>query len=133
MVGCYTCAMKPAAFLLACLSLSAPTWASPPDDPVQQKRALLQQRGTEALNRERERSKAHLCEAGPDPIVADCWVREGKATDADYAAYVRAIGALLRLPAPSVRSPPLPDGPPSRPIKFDAAEAAWRGAGTIPP
>jgi hypothetical protein len=23
MVGCYTCAMKPAAFLLACLSLSA--------------------------------------------------------------------------------------------------------------
>jgi uncharacterized protein YecT (DUF1311 family) len=124
MVGCYTGAMKPAVFLLVCLSLSVPAWAAPPDNPVEQRRASLQQRGTEALSRARARSKAHLCEAGPDPIVADCWAREGKATDADYTAYVRAIGALLRLPAPSVRSPPLPDGPP-RPIKLDAAEAAW--------
>lgn len=48
----------------------------------------------------------------------------GKTTDADYTAYVRAIGALLCLPAASVRSPPLPDGPP-RPLKLDAAVATW--------
>jgi uncharacterized protein YecT (DUF1311 family) len=103
--------------------LSVPVWATPPDNPVEQRRASLQQRGAEALDRERTRSKAHLCEAGPDPIVADCWVREGKATDADYTAYVRAIGALLRLPAPGVGS--LPDDGPPKPLKFDAAEAAW--------
>jgi uncharacterized protein YecT (DUF1311 family) len=124
MVGCYGVAMKPAACLLACLCLSVPSQAAPLDNPVEQKRTSLQQRGAEALSRERARSKAHLCEDGPDPVVANCWVREGKTTDADYTAYVRAIGALLRLPAASVRSPPLPDGPP-RPLKLDAAEATW--------
>jgi uncharacterized protein YecT (DUF1311 family) len=116
--------MKPAALLLVCLSLSAPVWATLPDNPVEQRRASLQQRGAEALDRERTRSKSHLCEAGPDPIVADCWAREGTATDADCTAYVRAIGALLRLPASDVGSPALPDGPP-KPLKFDAAETTW--------
>jgi uncharacterized protein YecT (DUF1311 family) len=124
MVGCYGVAMKPVACLLACLCLSVSALAAPPDNPVEQKRVSLQQRGAEVLSRERERSKAHLCEDGPDSVVADCWVREGKATDADYKAYVRAIGALLRLPAPSVKSTPLPDGPP-KPLQLDVAEAAW--------
>jgi hypothetical protein len=98
MIGRYDGAMKPAACLLVCLSLSVPARAASPDNPVEQRRASLQQRGAEALNRERARGKAHLFEAGPDPVVANCWVQEGKTTDADYTAYVRAIGALLRLP-----------------------------------
>lgn len=102
-----------------------PARAAPPDNPVEQRRASLQLRGADALNRERARAKAHLCEAGPDPVVADCWVREGKTTDADYTAYVRAIGALLRLPPPSSNPAPLPSGPP-RTLTFDTAEATWR-------
>jgi uncharacterized protein YecT (DUF1311 family) len=125
MIGRYGGAMKSAACLTICLSLSVPARAAPPDNPVEQKRASLQQRGAEALDRERARGKAHLCEAGPDPVVADCWVREGTTTDADYSAYVRAIGALLRLPPASANPAPLPGGPP-RPLEFDAAEAAWR-------
>jgi hypothetical protein len=65
-----------------------------------------------------------LCETGPDPVVANCWAREGKTTDTGYTDYVRAIGALLRLPA-SVKPTPLPDGAP-KPLKFDDAEATWR-------
>jgi uncharacterized protein YecT (DUF1311 family) len=125
MLGYYSGAMKPAAYLVACLCLSASVQATPLDNPVEQTRASLQQRGAEALKRERARSKANLCETGPDPVVANCWVQEGKTTDADYTAYVRSIGALLRLPPASVKPEPLPDGPP-RPLEFDAAEATWR-------
>jgi uncharacterized protein YecT (DUF1311 family) len=117
--------MKPAACLLASLCLSASAQAAPSADPVEHRRASLQQRGTEALKYERARSKAGLCETGPDPVIANCWVQEGKTTDAHYTAYIRAIGALLRLPAASVRPTPLPEGPP-KPLKFDAAEATWR-------
>ena len=114
--------MKPATCLIACLCLSASAHAAPVSDPVDQRRASLQQRGAEILKREQARSKAHLCETGVDPVIANCWVREGKTTDADYTAYVRAVGALLRLP-PFSPAPP-PDGLP-RPLKFDDAEAAW--------
>ncbi len=124
--GCcyYGGAMQLAACLLACLYLSASAQAAPSDNPVEQRRASLQQRGAEALKRELARSKANLCETGPDPVIANCWVREGKTTDADYTAYIRAVGALLRLPPASVRPPPS-DGPP-KPLQLDAAEATWR-------
>jgi uncharacterized protein YecT (DUF1311 family) len=127
MLGYYRGAMKPAACLLACfcLAASAPAQATSLDSAVGQRRASLQQRGAEALKRERARSRANLCETGPDPIIANCWVREGRTTDADYTAYVRAIGALLRLPPADVGPAPRPDGPPS-PLGFDAAEATWR-------
>lgn len=117
--------MKRAACLLACLCMAPQGWAQSPDNPVEDRRAMLQQRGAEALKRERARSRANLCETGPDPVIARCWVREGKTTDADYTAYIRSIGALLRLPPASVRPTPLPNGPP-RPLEFDAAEATWR-------
>lgn len=130
MLDGYNRAMKPALRLLACYCLSAlylsgPAQAASAIDPVEQRRTSLQQRGAEALSRERARAKAALCETGPDPVVADCWVREGRTTEADYTAYVRAVGALLRLPAASAKPLPLPKGAP-RPLAFDTAEATWR-------
>ena len=58
-------------------------------------------RGTEALNRERVRKKAKLCEkAGPSDLGSgNRYSSEGKVTDADYTEYVRVIGALFRLPS----------------------------------
>jgi uncharacterized protein YecT (DUF1311 family) len=87
----------------------------------------MQKQRAEALSRERARSKADLCAHagdGSDPAVGNCWLREGKTTDADYTAYVRAIGALLRLPPQSNRPTPLPAGPPQH-LEFDTAEATW--------
>jgi uncharacterized protein YecT (DUF1311 family) len=121
--------MKLVACLLACLSLSllAQTLRQPTDDPVRDRIKALQKQRAEALSRERARSKADLCTHGADgsePAVGYCWLREGKTTDADYTAYVRSIGALLRLPPESNRPTPLPAGPPQR-LEFDTAEATW--------
>jgi uncharacterized protein YecT (DUF1311 family) len=121
--------MKLVLCLLACLSLSlfAQTPRRSAEDPIRVKTAALQKQRAEALSRERARSKADLCAHGRDgsePAVGNCWLREGKTTDADYTAYVRAIGALLRLPPQSNRPTPLPTGPPQH-LEFDTAEATW--------
>jgi uncharacterized protein YecT (DUF1311 family) len=121
--------MKLVPCLLACLSLSllAQTPRGLADDPIRVKTAALQKQRAGAISRERARSKADLCTHGADgiePAVGYCWLREGKTTDADYTAYVRAIGALLRLPPESNRPTPLPAGPP-RHLEFDTAEATW--------
>ena len=120
--------MKRLACLLACLFLAPQAWAQPSGNPVEDRRAALQQRGAQALKQERGRGKADLCAHALDgsvPAVGNCWVREGKTTEAAYTAYTRAIGALLRLPAPSFRPTPLPTAPP-QPLSFDKAEATWR-------
>lgn len=122
--------MKLGPCLLACLTLSllAQTPGQPTDDPLRAKTSALQKQRAEALSRERARSKADLCTHGQDgsePTVGYCWLREGKTTDADYTAYVRAIGALLRLPPKSNRPTPLPAGPPPQHLEFDTAEATW--------
>lgn len=112
--------------LLACLSLSllspallAQTPRQPAGDPISAKAEALEKQRAEALSRERARSKADLCTRGADgtePGVGYCWLREGKTTDANYTAYARAIGALLRLP---------PGSNPPRHLEFDTAEATW--------
>jgi uncharacterized protein YecT (DUF1311 family) len=121
--------MKLLACLLACLSLPllAQTPAKPVDDPVGNKWTALEKQAGEVLKRERARSKADLCAHagdGSDPAIGNCWLREGSTTDADYTAYVRAIGGLLRLPPRAYKPTPLPAGPPQH-LEFDTAEATW--------
>jgi uncharacterized protein YecT (DUF1311 family) len=120
--------MKLVACLLACLSLSL--LAQAPDKaaevPLRDRITALAKQGAEALNRERARSQADLCAQpldGSDPAVGNCWLREGRTTDADYTACVRSIGALLRLSL-QANQHALPAGPPQR-LAFDAAEATW--------
>lgn len=104
----------------------AQTPGKPNGDPIQAKSTAFQKQGTEALNRERARSKADLCThtEGSDLAVSNCWLREGKTTDANYAAYVRSIGALLRLSLQNSRPTPPPAALPKR-LEFDSAEATW--------
>jgi uncharacterized protein YecT (DUF1311 family) len=116
--------MKFIACLLACVILPvlAQTPATSTQSELDTKQKALQTRGTEALDRERVRSKEDLCgKAGPSDLsYGNCYSAEGKVTDADYAEYVRVIGALLRLP--SVPTAPL--GAPKR-LDFDDAEQTW--------
>ena len=116
--------MKFVACLLACVILPvlAQTPAASTQSDLDTKQTALQRRGTEALNRERVRSKANLCgKAGPSDLsYSNCYSAEGKVTDADYTEYVRVIGALLRLPS----VPTAPPGPPKH-LDFDDAEATW--------
>ncbi len=86
----------------------------------------IRQRGTDALERERSRSRAHLCEeAGKGERggaeIAECLAKEAKVTHEDYVTYVRSIGALLRLSSPG-------DSRGKRPkrLSFDAAEDSWQ-------
>jgi uncharacterized protein YecT (DUF1311 family) len=125
--------MKLVACVLACLSLSVlaqtPVKAAdvPVDVPVQDKITALRKQGAEALSRERVRRKVDLCAHpldGSDPAVGNCWLREGRKTDANYTAYVRSIGGLLRLSLQTNRDAPLPAGSPQR-LEFDTAEATW--------
>src|SRR5580704_7076293 len=94
--------MKLVACLLGCISL--PIFAQVPATPTQTdldaQRTVLERRGAEVLSRERDRSKANLCAtAGPsDLAVGQCYLAEGKVTNADYTEYERVVGALLRLP-----------------------------------
>lgn len=80
--------------------------------------ARYRNQGAEALAKEQARSKANLCteaEKGGNSLIAQCLTDEGKETEQDYLAYIRAIGALLRLPEQSGKRLP-----------FDLAEEAWQ-------
>jgi uncharacterized protein YecT (DUF1311 family) len=115
-------------FAYLCLLYLAETPVKADDVPVQDKITALQKQRAEALNRERARSKADLCAHagdGSDPAVGNCWLREGRTTDADYNAYVRAIGALLRLSLQANRATPLPTAGSPQHLEFDTAEATW--------
>jgi uncharacterized protein YecT (DUF1311 family) len=121
--------MQLVAYPLAYLFLPflAQTQGKPADDPVQAKITALKKQRTEALSRERARRNADLCARagdGSEPAVGNCWLREGKTTDADYTAYVRSIGALLRMSLQSNRPTPLPGGPLQH-LEFDTVEATW--------
>jgi len=85
----------------------------------------IRQRGTEALKREGLRSQANLCtnsEQGGQAAIAACLVNEDKVTEQNYLAYIRSIGALLRLPD----SENAPKKLSTKRLPFDAAEDAWR-------
>lgn len=85
----------------------------------------IRQRGTDALQHERTRRKANLCNnkagAKGGRAVADCLVAEGKDSEQNYLTYVRAIGALLRLPTPDDAAPRT-----STRLPFDEAEEVWQ-------
>lgn len=71
-----------------------------------------------SVAKEKARSKANLCSAaeqGGNARIAQCLTDEGKETEQDYLAYIRAIGALRRLPGQSGQRLP-----------FDLAEEAWQ-------
>ena len=85
--------------------------------------AQYRKQGAEALAKEQARSKAKLCteaERGGNARIARCLTDQAKETEQDYLAYIRAIGALLRLPAgaESARSP--------QKLPFDLAEKLGR-------
>ncbi len=117
--------MKPVACLLICIFL--PVSGQTPNPPTQRdldaKLTALQQRGAELLSRERDRSKANLCaKAGPSDLsVGECYLAEGKVTNADYTEYLGVVGELLRLPryAGAART-----NAPSR-LGIDTAETTW--------
>jgi hypothetical protein len=116
--------------LLACISL--PVFGQTPATPAQRdldaKLTVLQRRGAEVLSRERHRSKANLCaKAGPsDESLGQCYLAEGKVTNADYTEYVRVVGALLRLPRYSKGA--FPGAP--RHLDIDTAETTWLTTGS---
>lgn len=85
-------------------------------------RSYYRQQGTDALAKEQTRSKASLCaeaEKGENAQIAQCLAEQGKVTDQNYIAYIRAIGALLRLPSDSAQVP-------QKRLSFDSAEEAWQ-------
>lgn len=80
------------------------------------------QQGATALQKERARSKANLCtdaENGGNSRIGQCLADEGKITEQNYLAYIRSIGALLRLGTVTPQSPP-------QKLSFDLAEEAWQ-------
>jgi uncharacterized protein YecT (DUF1311 family) len=117
--------MKLAACVLGCISL--PVVGQTPTALTQRnldaKLTALRRRGAEVLGRERDRSKANLCaEAGPSDLsVGECYLAEGKVTNANYTEYVRVVGALLRLPRYAKSAFP---GAPRR-LDIDIAETTW--------
>jgi uncharacterized protein YecT (DUF1311 family) len=56
--------------------------------------------------------------------IGECFLAEGKVTNADYTDYVRVIDALLRLPYGLPDAGAAATGPPTR-LEFDTAEATW--------
>ena len=59
--------------------------------------------GSEALSREQARSKQGLCaeaEKDGNAEIGECLDKQFKTTEQNYLAYVRSIGALVRLSLP---------------------------------
>jgi uncharacterized protein YecT (DUF1311 family) len=115
--------MKFIARFLVCITL--PALGQTPTVPTQKdldaQLTNLRRRGAEVLSRERNRSKANLCDkAGPSDLsVGECYLAEGKVTNADYTEYVRVIGAMLRLPTAQATPGVI------KPLDFDTAETTW--------
>ena len=89
--------------------------------------AESRKRGSDALQRERERRKADLCSrsANGNIGISMCLSSELKTTEANYLAYVRSIGALLRLVPPDEARAANGTEPVAR-LPFDEAESAWQ-------
>jgi uncharacterized protein YecT (DUF1311 family) len=91
-----------------------------------EKQAASRKSGADALQRERERQKADPCStAKSTKDISECLSQEFKTTDANYLAYVRSIGALLRLAPPADGHQSSADTKIAR-IPLDDAESAWQ-------
>lgn len=82
--------------------------------------------GAEALAKEHPRSKAGLCSdadtlKGGNAQIGRCLDDELAATEKGYLAFVRSIGALLRVTARQNSAQPL-----QKKLPFDLAEEAWQ-------
>lgn len=85
---------------------------------------LYQDRGTEALTAEATLEKKDKCKDAVTTLdISECESRLFDSTKRNYLAYVRAIGALLRLAEPGAVSEK--DLPPNAGAAFDATEALW--------
>jgi hypothetical protein len=110
--------------ILLALSTALPTFPQTPEwDAFYAKQAEFRKRGDDALKREQARRKAALCaNAANGNDMSACLAAESKTTEANYLAYVRSIGALLRLTAPET---PRAATTASR-LPFDDAESVWQ-------
>ena len=84
----------------------------------------IRQRGTEALERERSRTKVELCkkaESQGGHAIAECLKVESGTSEQDYVIYAKAISDLLRLQTPGVSDRSVADGD-----AFDMAEVTWQ-------
>ena len=109
------------AILPATLAQTGPEW-----DAFYKKQTEFRKQGAEALRRERGRRKADLCSNSPNGAVgiSVCLADELKTTEANYLAYVRSIGALLRLGPPDGDHPAT--GRSVARLPFDDAESIWQ-------
>lgn len=81
--------------------------------------------GKAALQAEYDREKTGDCpKAMTTYEINACLGAENDRTQANYLAYVRALGGLLRLSAPGSRSAGNPE-PPNVGKELDTAEATW--------
>jgi uncharacterized protein YecT (DUF1311 family) len=87
------------------------------------RQSTLRRQGSEAISREQARSEQELCaeaEKRGNAGIGQCLDEQFKTTEQNYVAYVRLIGALLRLPPPD-ESASISHGK----LPFDSAEDAW--------
>jgi uncharacterized protein YecT (DUF1311 family) len=87
------------------------------------RQSTLKRQGSEALSQEQARSKQELCteaEKGGNAEIGKCLDEQFKTTEQAYLAYIRAIGALLRLPPPHESASAIHGR-----LPFDSAEDAW--------
>jgi len=87
---------------------------------------IFRSRGTAALGAESAREKAGDCPNAMNTYdINMCLTAEMKTTQSNYEAYVRAIGGILRVPAPDSEATNPKDTPPDVGKEFDVAEAHW--------
>lgn len=110
------------AVLLFLSTASSALGQTPEWDPFYTKQTEFRKRGDEALKREHDRRKAERCgnSANGNAGISSCLSAESKSTDDGYLAYVRSIGALLRLTVPGTPS----SGRALARLPFDDAESA---------
>jgi hypothetical protein len=112
--------MKSFWILLAAMAvLSATAWSQNADSAIDYSgQAKLRAQGTEALEKERARSKIELCEKafpGGNAAIGECLADEGKTTESNYLAYAQAIRGML-----------LDENRPAKKLPFDVGEELWQ-------
>jgi uncharacterized protein YecT (DUF1311 family) len=104
---------------------AAPREPSPAWRVYWAKQEAIRKRGTIALNAEQERIKSELCADATSTVdIGHCYEHELEITDGNRIAYVRAIGGLLRLAAPSESGEATKPAPVEK-LPLDVAEDIW--------